>query len=60
LYRIAPSTLTAIRWDDLSIWTTTSARAGDDANPAMTTAAANTSLASRLPDRHFMIASPAA
>jgi hypothetical protein len=45
-----------MRWDDLSIWTTTPARAGVSANPATTAAAAKTSLASRLPDRRFMIA----
>ena len=44
-----PSTLTAMRCDDLSIWTTTPARAGVSANPAMTAAAANASRASRPP-----------
>jgi hypothetical protein len=56
LYRIVPSMLTAIRCDDLSICTTTSARAGVSANPDSTIAAANASLASRPPGSRFMIA----
>jgi hypothetical protein len=43
-------------WDDLSIRTVTPARAGITAKPAMTVAATNISLASRRPDRRFMIA----
>jgi hypothetical protein len=48
--------LTAMRWDDLSIWTTISARTGV---PVMIATPANTRLASRPPDSHFMIAAPA-
>jgi hypothetical protein len=65
LYRVMPSTLTAMRCDDLSIWTTHSARAGVRANPDMTNAAANASLASLAslailaPDSRFMITAPA-
>jgi hypothetical protein len=40
--------------DDLSICTTTSARAGVSANPDMTRAAANARLASHPPDSRFM------
>jgi hypothetical protein len=42
---MAPSTLTAMRWDDLSMWTTTSARAGAAANAAAMQAAASASRA---------------
>ena len=51
-----PSTLTAMRCDDLSIRTTTPACAGASANPAMTAATANASRASRRSDSRFMIA----
>jgi hypothetical protein len=48
-----------MRWDDLSIWTTTPARAGVSANPDVTNpdmivAAARTSFANRPPDRFMM------
>jgi hypothetical protein len=48
-----------MRCDDLSIWTTTSAHAGVNANPGKTNpdmivAAASTSLAGRPPDRFMM------
>jgi len=47
-----------MRWDDLSIWTRTSARAG--VRPVIVKArhrhARNTSLASHPPDNRFMIA----
>ena len=45
-------TLTAMRWDDLSIWTTTSARAGVTVNADIIIAAANTS---RLRNTNFMV-----
>jgi hypothetical protein len=51
-----PSMLTAMRCDDLSIWTTTAACAGVIANPVMTKTAASESLASRVFHSRFMIA----
>jgi hypothetical protein len=56
---MAPSTLTAMRWDDLSISTSTPARAGVSARPKVIAAAASTSLASRPPDSRFMTLAPA-
>jgi hypothetical protein len=57
---MAPSTLTAMRWEDLSIWTRTSARAGVGARPAIVktdiVTPANSSLASHPPGNRFMIA----
>jgi hypothetical protein len=44
-----------MRWEDLSIWTRTSARAGVSARPDIVTPA-NSSLASHPPDSRFMIA----
>ena len=54
-----PSTLTAMRCDDLSICTTTPALAGVSATPAMTAAAAKASRASPRPANHSMISRPA-
>jgi hypothetical protein len=57
---MAPSTLTAMRWEDLSIWTRTSARAGVGARPVIVKtdiiAPANSSPASHPPDNRFMTA----
>jgi hypothetical protein len=52
---MAPSTLTAMRWDDLSMWTTTSARAGATANAAAIETAAS---ASRAVTRFMMTPCP--
>jgi hypothetical protein len=49
-----------MRWDDLSISTSTPARTGVIAEPNIITAAASASLASRPPDARFMIFAPAA